>query len=276
MKLKYNLKVTLKNIVQIIVLTILFTNVFISANDEIAIPKSTKQILIVITDSITATKGLLYTLERDSSSLEWKQLNLPIKVVMGRNGLGWGNGIKNPYLPKNFPQKVEGDGRSPAGIFNLTSVFGYNAKEQMKDLKMPYIKVNEMTECIDDPTSKYYNQIVSKDKIEENDKVDWSSSEKMSQAGIYYELGVVVDYNCNPIVKNSGSCIFLHNWADSNETMAGCTGMAPEKMKEIILWLDESKNPTLIQLTKRIYYDLIEQWNLPKIKDSYIKSSENS
>ena len=40
-----------------------------------------------------------------------------------------------------------------------------------------------------------------------------------------------------------------------------------KKMKEIILWLDELKNPQLIQLTKHLYFDLIEQWNLPKIKN---------
>jgi L,D-peptidoglycan transpeptidase YkuD (ErfK/YbiS/YcfS/YnhG family) len=118
-------------------------------------------------------------------------------------------------------------------------------------------------ECIDDVNSKYYNRIVSRKEIEDSDEVDWHSSEKMRNAGIYYELGVVVDHNSNNIVSGAGSCIFLHNWADPDETMSGCTGMAPENMKEIVYRLDESKSPVLVQLTKEIYHDVINEWDLP-------------
>ena len=153
----------------------------------------------------------------------------------------------------NFPIKKEGDGRSPAGVFNLSSVFGYKPINEMKKLKMPYIHISDMTECIDDPNSKYYNEIVSRDEIQTEDSVDWRSSEKMREAGIYYELGVVVEQNSDPIVKGDGSCIFLHNWKEPNETMSGCTAMSPTNMVEIVNWLDADKNPIIVQLTKQWY-----------------------
>lgn len=235
-------------------------------NTKKGIPESSSQMILMITDSVTATKGYLYTFERINSESVWKQLNNATPVVLGRSGLGLGIGLHNAADLPNIPNKVEGDGRSPAGIFTLSSVFGYSSPDQMINLKMPYNHITEMSECIDDAKSKYYNQIVSKDKIEKTDKVDWNSSEEMCSAGIYYELGVVVDHNSGSINKGAGSCIFLHNWADSNETMAGCTAMTPEKMKEIAYWLDASKNPILIQLTKKLYLNLVTKWNLPGVK----------
>lgn len=227
--------------------------------------ETSNQMILVITDSVTATNGYLYSFERKNADLEWTQRSKPIKIVLGRNGLGLGIGLHNLSDLPNIPTKMEGDGRSPAGIFTLSAVFGYKSAEQMPELRMPYIHITEMIECIDDSASKFYNKFVTRDKIEAINGVDWKSSEKMSEAGVYYELGVVVDHNSNIVKKGAGSCIFLHNWADSTETMAGCTAMAPEKMKEIAFWLNKSQNPLLVQLTKQLYLDLSPKWNLPEI-----------
>jgi len=237
---------------------------FTNAETPFTIGEVNNQLILVVTDSITDTNGYLYYFERENSKMEWKQISKPIKVVIGRAGLAVGSGLHNPSDLANLTTKMEGDGKSPAGVFNLSSVFGYNSTEQMKELKMPYIYISEMIECIDDSESKFYNQLVARDKIKVMSGVDWNSSEKMREAGIYYELGVVVNHNSNGI-KGGGSCIFLHNWADSTETMAGCTAMAPEKMKEIAFWLNRKQNPILVQLTKQLYLDLSEKWRLPEI-----------
>jgi len=237
------------------------------ANDTTPIPSSCRQIILVLTDSLEATHGTLCYFERDCTKADWLLTNDKIPVVIGRSGLGWGLGLHDDVNIYNFPLKEEGDGRSPAGVFNLSSIFGYNPADQMITLKMPYIHITEMIECVDDVISKYYNKIVSRDEIEKVKHVDWQSSEKMSLYGIYYELGVVVDHNYDHIKKSAGSCIFLHNWSDPNETMSGCTAMAPIKMREIVYWLDETKNPILVQLTNQLYIDLIKLWKLPKLLD---------
>jgi D-alanyl-D-alanine dipeptidase len=236
-----------------------------SVNNTTPIPSSCCQSILVLTDSLEATNGTLYCFERGGTDTEWILSNDKIPVVIGRNGLAWGTGLHDDTNISNFPMKEEGDGRSPAGAFNLISVFGYKPADQMGNLKMPYIHITEMVECVDDVNSEYYNKIVSRDKVEKEEHVDWRSSEKMSLAGVYYELGVVVDYNSDPIKQRAGSCIFLHNWSNSDETSAGCTCMAPIKMKEIAYWLDEAKYPVLVQLTKQLYFDLIERWELPEI-----------
>jgi len=241
---------------------------FINAETPFAIGELNNQLILVLTNSISDTNGYLYCFERENSKMEWKQISKPIKVVIGRAGLAAGIGLHNSSDLTNLPTKVEGDGKSPAGIFNLSSVFGYNSTEQMTELKMPYTHISEMIECIDDSSSKFYNQLVARDKIKAINGVDWNSSEKMREAGIYYELGVVVDHNSNS-KKGAGSCIFLHNWADSNETMAGCTAMAAEKMKESAYRLDATRYPIIVQLTKQLYSDLVTKWNLPEVnKDS--------
>ena len=223
------------------------------------IPNNCKQMLLVITDSPTSTKGELVYFERESDDSPWQNISNTIPVVLGRNGLGWGNGL-NSIDSSKLPMKTEGDGRSPAGVFELGAAFGYASADEMGGLNISYIPITEMVECIDDIKSSYYNMIVSRDEIEE---VDWQSSEKMFFAEIWYEQGIVVEQNNTPIVNGAGSCIFLHNWSRPDETTAGCTEMEPEKLKEIIYWLDASANPVLVQLTKQLLKEYQKPWQLP-------------
>ena len=229
-----------------------------------AIPASSFQAILVLTDSLSDSSGILYYFERERTDSKWNVLNEKIPVVLGRSGLGWGIGLHDSTNKFNYPIKQEGDGRSPAGIFNLSFVFGYKPKDQMHDIKMPYVHITEMVECVDDINSKYYNQVVSKDKIE-SEKIDWKSSEKMYYYDIYYEIGVFVDHNVNPQKKKHGSCIFLHNWDNPNEAMSGCTAMEPKNMHKIVKWLNKEKQPVLIQLTRQTYIALQKEWALPNI-----------
>ena len=232
-------------------------------NNTPPIPSSSLQMVLVLTDSTGATKGILSRFERTNGA-EWKPSGNAIPVVVGRNGLGGGIGLHDPSDLSGLPTKEEGDGRSPAGVFTLGSVFGLRPAEQMKKLRMPSVHVTEMTECVDDVNSVRYNCIVSRDSVEKADRVDWTSSEKMSSYVICYELGVVVDHNRNPVRKGSGSCIFLHIWSDPDKPTVGCTAMAASNMEEIAEWLDAKKNPVLVQLTKPLYRHLRKRWELPK------------
>ncbi len=248
----------------IAILILILTSVcFTQTKIESPIPRDSKQMLIVLTDSVKSTKGELFYFERQNNKSSWKKISNTIPIVLGRNGLGWGRGL-NSIDSLKLPMKTEGDGRSPAGVFELGAAFGYASSDEMKGLKISYIPITEMVECIDDIKSSFYNQIVTRDKIE---KVDWQSSEKMFFAEIWYQQGIVVEQNTNPIVNGSGSCIFLHNWSQPNETTAGCTEMEPVKLKEIIYWLDSTSNPILIQLTKQLFTEYQQLWQLPFTKD---------
>lgn len=244
-------------------LWVMFIVAGIKAGEENPIPRSCRQMVLVLTDSVRASKGKLFRFKRIGST-EWRIHGETIPVVLGRNGLGRGAGLHNLSELTGLPLKKEGDGRSPAGVFRLSSVFGYAPAEQFINLKMPYIPITEMTECVDDVNSLWYNRLVSRYKIEKESVVDWQSSEKMRFQGSYYEVGVVVEYNRDPVAKGAGSCIFLHNWTSPEETMAGCTAMAPEKMQDIVYWLDAAADPIFIQLTKQLYSELKQRWILPE------------
>lgn len=238
----------------------LFSSLSYSQITSLPVPEESRQMILVLTDSASATKGYLYRYEKKNKNSNWKLIKDKIPIVLGRNGLAWGRGL-NPIDSSRLSIKTEGDGKSPAGVFTLSAAFGYADSKEMKGLKIPYIHISEMLECIDDSRSKYYNKLIHRNEVE---KVDWQSSEKMYFAEIYYEQGVVVDQNINPIEKGAGSCIFLHNWAAPDETSAGCTEMQPIDMKEIIYWLDASAKPILVQLTKKLYDYYKQSWKLPK------------
>jgi zinc D-Ala-D-Ala dipeptidase len=223
------------------------------------IPKNSKQVILVLTDSINSTHGNLIYFERQTNKDKWNQVSDTIPVVIGRSGLGWGRGL-NSIDSSKLPMKSEGDGRSPAGVFELGPAFGYASKDEMKGLKIPYLPITEMVECVDDIKSDHYNQIVTKNEI---GNVDWQSSEKMYFADIWYQQGIIVNQNMNPIVHGAGSCIFIHNWSTPDETTSGCTEMEPVNLTKLIYWLDSSDSPILVQLTKNLYAEYQGSWELP-------------
>jgi L,D-peptidoglycan transpeptidase YkuD (ErfK/YbiS/YcfS/YnhG family) len=223
------------------------------------VPANSSQMILVLTDSVSANQGKLIRFQRASASAPWQQIGMAIPIALGRNGMAWGRGLHTADTTV-MPFKREGDGRSPAGVFTLSAAFGQVPKEQLLDIKMPYIYLMDGVECVDDPASRFYNQMVDTNKV---DAVDWHSSEKMWHPGIWYRWGAVVDHNKTPVVPGAGSCIFLHNWSEPGETTAGCTAMAPEQMKGIILWLDPDKHPVLVQLPFPLYQRYRQSWQLP-------------
>ncbi len=246
---------------------ILISSLYAQHTAEISIFNSSKQIIIVVTDSSNTDQGTLYKFERNKKP-SWDSISEPIPVIIGRKGFALGNGLIS-LDNTGMSKKIEGDKKSPAGVFTLTKAFGFDNEEKLKDLKIPYIQVTDMTECVDDSRSKFYNQIVRNNEV---DSVDWNSSEKMWKADPWYRFGVLVDNNCLPITEGNGSCIFLHNWDGPDDSTVGCTAMAPEYMKEIVLWLDSNKNPLLVQLPVKLYDKHKDEWKLPDLGLSSINA----
>ena len=194
-----------------------------------------RQIVLVVAEDFNSTTARLSCLE------DGKVVCRDILVNLGRNGLAWGLGSVKIRHDLNEPVKKEGDGKAPAGVFPLTKVFGYVTKP--KNLKMPYIKATADLMCIDDEASPNYNRIVYNDKKAK-------SFEKMRREDGLYRLGVVVGHNQKGI-KGRGSCIFLHIERSNGVPTAGCTSMAYKHLRQIVQWLDMSKEPILIQVTQK-------------------------
>jgi D-alanyl-D-alanine dipeptidase len=222
------------------------------------------QAVVVTTADWKAVQGKARLFERKNETSKWKAFGDAFQVVVGRTGLGltdtmpwqsWQIDITTlrPLI------KREGDGRSPAGLFPLTTSFG------VADVgsKLPFTKLDEFTECVDDVTSRWYNKIVNRMHV---GIFDWKSSEKMAEVVPQYDLGVFVAYNSYPAIRGNGSCIFLHIWKDAGTGTAGCMAMERQNLERIVKWLDPSKNPYLIQMPQTHYEMNRKSYKLPKLK----------
>jgi D-alanyl-D-alanine dipeptidase len=220
------------------------------------------QAVVVTTADWEAVQGKAQLFERKNEAAKWKLVSASFPIVVGRNGLAPGyDGEHNPYITPYAPPmpKREGDGRAPAGLFPLTTSFG-NADVGSK---LPFTKLDEFTECVDDVNSRWYNKIVNRMQV---GIFDWKSSEKMIEVVPQYDLGVFVAYNSYPAIRGNGSCIFLHIWKDANTGTAGCTAMERQNLERIVKWLDPAKNPYLIQMPETHYEMNRKSYKLPKLK----------
>lgn len=209
---------------------------------RMAIPDTTGQVLLVLSPSMDAPRGTMHLFERRNGS--WREVRGAVKVALGRNGMGWGLGLSSTR--GEGPLKSEGDGRSPAGAFELGEVFGYSAAPPPGTL-MPYRPIGPDDYFIDDPGSPDYNSWIKLSPGEDPEK-RWKSYEKMRREDGLYEYGIVVKHNMAPVVSGRGSAIFIHVSRGRGKPTAGCTALSREELRDLIAWLDPVKKPILVQL----------------------------
>ncbi len=213
--------------------------------------KETWQVILVQTPSWQSKSGMLEFWQKDGK--KWHKL-MQSKVFVGKNGLAWGIGLHK--IPKNALNiKKEGDGKAPAGIFNLVYAFGY----EKQNFSFPYRVMSKFHRCIDDKNSQFYNHIIDTRRVNQ----DYNSYENMRLQSNFYKLGVVVDHNFfdKKAIAGRGSCIFIHI---KPRPTVGCTALPNEAlMKKIITHLDPKKHPLFIQAPKDIakkLFNEVKQW----------------
>ena len=206
---------------------------------ELAAPRDSRQLVVVATHGWRDTSGTLRRFERSDTRDPWRAVGPAISVKVGRAGMAWGLGLHTN--PPTGPRKIEGDKRAPAGVFRLTAAFGHDAKPN--GVTLPYIRIVPGIEAVDDPASRYYNQIVDRKRIA---RPDWHSSEKMETVGKEYRRGIFVAHNPGAS-PGAGSCIFLHVWRHPFHATTGCTAMPLEAIAELQRWLKPEAKPVLIQ-----------------------------
>jgi len=217
----------------------------------------TTQLLSVVSEDWSSVPAAMQRYERAPEG-DWQASGSPIPVVLGKSGLGWGRGL-HPAA-NDGPDKQEGDGRSPAGIFSLGTAFGYAPLAEAGWMKLPYVQATADLECVDDPGSSHYNQLVHRNAVT---SVDWSSSEKMLRPDALYGWGLFVDHNVAPTVPGAGSCIFRHIWSGASSSTAGCTATAETELEAVIAWLDPAAHPVLVQLPRAAFDAHRSDWSLP-------------
>jgi L,D-peptidoglycan transpeptidase YkuD (ErfK/YbiS/YcfS/YnhG family) len=222
---------------------------------------SSTQIIVVTTSDWSAVDGTLQRYQRSNPHKKWMAVGEPIRIVVGKTGLGWGSGVlpTDEFRHPDDPVKKEGDGRAPAGVFQLETAFGYAPKEQ-PGWKMPYVLLTSSVECVDDTASKFYNRVVDRATV----SPDWNSSEHMRRSDDLYRWGIVVAHNSNPAKPGGGSCIFLHIWRGPGQGTVGCTAMPQDQLESVLTWLDPKRNPLLVQMPVAEYENAAKKWKLPR------------
>ena len=97
------------------------------------------QLVVVISKEWKAVPASLSRYEATTPGGPWTQVGIAFPVELGYSGLGWGRGL-HPKPPSGDPVKHEGDGRSPAGAFELKIAFGYAAPAAASWVRLQYLQ----------------------------------------------------------------------------------------------------------------------------------------
>lgn len=222
-----------------------------------------RQLVVVTAPSWDAPSGRLQAFERGDGG--WKPYAASFDVSLGRTGSAWGIGL-HPQQ-NDGPQKQEGDGRSPAGIFNIGPAFGY---ADHLGTSLPYQPMLATSYCMDVPASPLYNRIVDANDVGA-DAVK-GSTEAMrldlhNNGDIRYREGFVIEHN-PANVPGQGSCIFAHLRRAASEATAGCTAMEPRQMSDLLAWLSPAAKPLFVLLPEDEYERLRRSWDLPALTEA--------
>ena len=220
--------------------------------------RQARQMVLVTTPGWDSNQGMLRSFERTADG--WRQVGVAAPVMIGRAGAAWGLGL-HPAQPG--PQKREGDGRAPAGVFTIGSAFGYAASAATA---LPYAAMDAGDYCIDVNDSPLYNRIVDAKAV--GAKAIEGSTEPMrrdlhADGDQRYRLGFVIEHNIEAR-PGGGSCIFAHLWKSPTDATAGCTAMDPATMDRLLAWLQPSQQPVLVLLPEPEYLRLRDAWQLPQ------------
>src|SRR5260364_124811 len=194
-----------------------------------------RQIIVLVTPHWNAVNGTLRRYPRENAADVWQPMGGSFPVVIGAKGMAWGAGFQRGQNPK---LKMEGDKRTPAGIYAVSPAFGFEP-DFGQNLKMPYVALAATHVGVDNAASNDYNQLVDRAQIQHP---DWKSGDRMREIP-QYRLGSVIQYNTESPDKKAGSCMFMHVWKTPETGTAGCIAMEEAKVKETLHWLDASLKP---------------------------------
>lgn len=221
------------------------------------VPARTTQALLVVVPDADSSFATLQRSERDPDG--WHTVGPPIPARVGYSGVAWGIGL---HPPQPGLQKVEGDLRSPMGVFLLGNAYRDTSVPPM-DLAWPLVLVGPRDLWVEDPTSPHYNAhlVVPGHRP----LLPWEEAARMQLDDPALALKVFVRHNPVPAIPGGGSAIFLHaHPADRELATAGCTALARPDLETVIRWLDPRATPVFVLLTPAELERLGPAWNLPR------------
>ncbi|MCC2624941.1 MAG: uncharacterized protein K0R14_814 [Burkholderiales bacterium] len=197
------------------------------------VPEGTGQVVVVVPDvarGISYAKLAACEMGKDG---KWSAIYDNLSAIVGKNGIAEPGG------------KIEGDSKTPSGLFYIGETFGYHplSLSKISNIRMDYryITNNDFDKFIDDsntPENNYNTWIIGPTKA--------ASHESMYRQDGLYEYGAVINYNNNPAVPGKGSAIFMHIWGSGKTYTAGCVALQIQDLVSVLNWLDKTKQPQIL------------------------------
>lgn len=195
---------------------------------------NSQQEIVVSAPEYGSTTATLTTYQENNGN--WSIVNGPVPANLGSGGLA------SPGA------KVEGDEKTPSGIFGLGFMFGDLPQPQnLNPLSASrYVSITGQNMCTapscwvwdDDKTSPNYNSLIIP-----NLGVSAGANPEPMENTPSYNYGIVIDYNMNPVVPGAGSAIFLH--VSAGGPTAGCVSIDQNTLLSILQWINPNENPII-------------------------------
>tara|TARA_B100000963_G_scaffold336283_1_gene331206 strand:- start:54 stop:548 length:495 start_codon:yes stop_codon:yes gene_type:complete len=133
--------------------------------------------------------------------------------------------------------KVEGDKKTPKGIFGLENLYFREDRIKKINSKLHTIKIRKsMGWCDDVKNKKKYNKLINtKEKLKH---------EKLYRYDHKYDLLIPIKYNLKKRILGKGSCIFIH-LTKNYEPTEGCIAVSK---KDFLIMLKMINKKTKIKI----------------------------
>jgi len=217
-----------------------------------------RQLIVSIAPDWSAWQGTLQRYERGTDG-QWQRVGGSVPVLYGKNGLAWGRGVRG--ADESGLHKREGDGRSPAGVFAIGTIYGNEARlPDGADFPFHQVTVNDAWP--DDPKNPFYNQHVIVDGAR---PPAWFASQRMRTGDAAYRWRVEIRHNADPIEPGAGSATFFHIRRGETRRTSACTTMAEPDLHDLVVWLRAAAKPHYVLLPRTEYERLAPAWGLPAL-----------
>ncbi|MEU4494401.1 L,D-transpeptidase family protein [Streptomyces sp. NBC_00210] len=156
------------------------------------------------------------------------------KSVFSDSGRVGSNGIVDGSTRR------QGTYTTPAGTYTITEGFGVESS----GTSMPYTRVNSSHWWVEDPESKFYNQMHTAagadfPLTESGDR----GSEHLINYPTQYAKALVINFNRWPATPGRGAGIFLH--VNGKGATAGCVSVPRATMDRIMGWIKPGAHPRI-------------------------------
>ena len=222
------------------------------------IPPQSSQLIIGTASDWNSSHVKLTLFERKAGG-PWVPMGPSLSGRLGKNGLVWGRGL-HP-IPQGARVKSEGDGRAPAGVFDLGGAWGY-APSIQKAPSLSYVQVTSRDLWYEDVKSPLYNQYR---RLDYEPRTNEEKKAQMKQGDYAHALKLFIAHNAMPRIQpGAGSSIFFHIWRNGGgSATAGCTTMSEENLKRLIATVDPARRPIYVLLPEAEYARYRPEWKLP-------------